>query len=135
MKTIEQTFVMLKPDAIERGVMGEILSRFERKSLKPIRLVWRTLDGELLKKHYAHLADKPFFPEIVAYMTRGPVLASIWEGRDAVAVVRRLVGPTDCGDAEPGTIRGDFGVDFRENLVHASDSVEAARREIALFFD
>ncbi|MBP5622526.1 MAG: nucleoside-diphosphate kinase, partial [Thermoguttaceae bacterium] len=66
---------------------------------------------------------------------RGPVLASIWEGRDAVAVVRRLVGPTDCGDAEPGTIRGDFGVDFRENLVHASDSVEAARREIALFFD
>lgn len=135
MKTIEQTFVMLKPDAIERGVMGEILSRFERKSLKPIRLVWRTLDGELLKKHYAHLADKPFFPEIVAYMTRGPVLASIWEGRDAVAVVRRLVGPTDCGDAEPGTIRGDFGVDFRENLVHASDSVEAAQREIALFFD
>ena len=134
MKTIEQTFVMLKPDAVERGLIGEIVARLERKGLKPIRFVWKTLDDELLKKHYAHLADKPYFPEIVAYMTRGPVLASVWEGRDAVAVVRRLVGPTDGGEAEPGAIRGDFALDYRENLVHASDSVDAARREIALFF-
>ncbi len=126
---------MLKPDAIERGLIGKIVERLERKGLKPVKFLWRDVSRELAEKHYERLVDKPFFPKIAAYITRGPVLASIWEGRDAVAVVRKLVGATDGADAEPGTIRGDFGNDQTENLVHASDSVEAARREIELFFN
>ena len=125
---------MLKPDAIERGLAGEIVSRLERKGLRPLRLELRTVSKELAKKHYAHLIDKPFFQELEDYITRGPVVAMIWEGRDAINVVRRLVGATDPAVAAAGTIRGDFGLDVTENLIHASDSPESAEREIAVFF-
>ncbi len=131
----ERTFVMLKPDAIERGLVGTIISRLEQKGLRPIKIVLRDIPRELAAQHYSHLIGKPFYPILESYITRGPVLASIWEGRDAIAVVRRLIGATDPALAEAGTIRGDFGLDPTENLVHASDSPEAAKREIALFFN
>ncbi len=131
----ERTFVMLKPDALERSLMGEILGRFERKGLKLVRLELRCVSKELAAIHYAHLVDKPFYPELEAYITRGPVVASVWEGKDAIRVVRNLVGVTDSTLAAAGTIRGDFGVDKTENLIHASDSPESATREIQNFFN
>lgn len=131
----ERTFVMLKPDALERSLMGEIVGRFERKGLKLVRLELRRVSKELAAIHYAHLVDKPFYPELEAYITRGPVVASVWEGKDAIRVVRNLVGVTDSTLAAAGTIRGDFGVDKTENLVHASDSPESAAREIQNFFN
>ncbi|MBQ9873138.1 MAG: nucleoside-diphosphate kinase [Thermoguttaceae bacterium] len=131
----ERTFVMLKPDALERGLIGEIVGRLERKGLRPTRFLWRVLSPELAARHYERLAGKSFFSELIDYVTRGPVLASIWEGREAVAVVRALVGATDPVKAAPGTIRGDLGLDCTENLIHASDSPESAEREIALFFE
>ena len=130
----ERTFVMLKPDAFERGLAGEIIARLERKGLRARRMELRILSRAEVARHYAHLLDKPFYAEIEAYATRGPVLAMIWEGRDATAVVRRLVGETDGANAAPGTIRGDFSCDMSENLVHASDSPDAAAREIKRFF-
>ncbi len=133
-KTTEETFVMLKPDAAERGLIGEIVGRLERKGLRPTRFLWREVSPALARKHYANVLGKPFYPELEAYITRGPVLAMTWEGRDAVNVVRMLVGATDPAKAEPGTIRGDLALDDTENLVHASDSVEAAERETNLFF-
>lgn len=134
-RNIERTFVMLKPDALERSLAGEILGRFERKGLKLVRLELQRVTKELAAIHYAHLVAKPFYPELEAYITRGPVVASIWEGIDAIRVVRNLVGATDSILAAPGTIRGDFGVDKTENLVHASDSPESAAVEIRNFFN
>ena len=136
-KTVERetiTFVMLKPDAIERALVGEIIKRLERKGLKLLRAELRNVSVELAARHYAHLLDKPFYGELEAFITRGPALATVWQGRDAINVVRRLVGATDSARAEPGTIRGDYGILYTENLVHASDSPEAAKREIANFF-
>lgn len=127
-------FVMLKPDALERGLAGEIISRLERKGLRPLRIEQRMVSKELAAKHYAHLLDKPFYAELERYVTRAPVVAMVWRGRDAINVVRRLVGATDPAEAAPGTIRGDFGFDSTENLIHASDSPEAAATEIANFF-
>ena len=132
--TIEDSFVMLKPDALERGLVGEIVARLERKGLRLVRMNMMIVSSELARRHYAHLVEKPFFPKIERYITRGPVLAAIWRGRDAVDVIRRLVGATDPAEAAPGTIRGDFALDHTENLIHASDSVEAAQKEIARFF-
>lgn len=134
-RNIERTFVMLKPDALERSLAGEILGRFERKGLKLVRLELQRVTKELAAIHYAHLVAKPFYPELEAYITRGPVVASVWEGIDAIRVVRNLVGATDSILAVPGTIRGDFGVDKTENLVHASDSPESAAVEIRNFFN
>ncbi len=131
---IQRTFVMLKPDALERGLVGEIISRLERKGLKLVRMETRMISKELAAKHYPHLAQEPFYPKIEAFVTRGPVVASIWEGRDAVRFVRRLVGAIDPAVAEPGTIRGDLAYSYTENLVHASDSPESAAKEIANFF-
>lgn len=130
----ELTFVMLKPDALERGLIGEIVGRLERKGLRPKRFLWRAFTKEMAKKHYAHLVGKKFYPELEAYITRGPVLGSVWEGRDAIEVVRILVGNTDPAKAAAGTIRGDLAIDETENLVHASDSPEAVRREVEIFF-
>ena len=131
---IQRTFVMLKPDALERGLVGEIIARIERADLRLVRMETRMISKELAAKHYSHLVQKPFYPEIEAYVTRGPVVASIWEGSDAVRLVRRLVGATDPAAAEPGTIRGDLAHSLTENLVHASDSPESAAEEIANFF-
>lgn len=134
-RNIERTFVMLKPDALERSLAGEILGRFERKGLKLVRLELQRVTKELAAIHYTHLVAKPFYPELEAYITRGPIVASVWEGIDAIRVVRNLVGATDSILAAPGTIRGDFGVDKTENLVHASDSPESAAVEIRNFFN
>lgn len=131
---MERTYIMLKPDALKRGVAGEIISRIEHKGYKIVEAKTMTLGEEILKEHYAHIADKPFFPELVEYMTSGPVLAMIVEGPDVVLGMRILMGATKFEEAAPGTIRGDFAFCTTENLIHGSDSVENAEIEIKRFF-
>lgn len=131
---MERTYVMLKPDAVKRRLVGEIISRIEKKGYNIVEMKTMYLNEALLKEHYAHLADKPFFPEIVQFMTSGPVIGMIVEGNDAVAGIRRLMGPTNWQEASPGTIRGDFANNMTENLIHGSDSVENAEIEIKRFF-
>lgn len=131
---VEQTFVMVKPDGVARGLVGEILRRFENKGLKIRRLKMATIDPETAKVHYGHHADKPFFGELIEAITSGPVVMAVLEGPGAVAHVRNLIGATDPLKAAPGTIRGDFALQNPYNLVHASDSVETARQEIERFF-
>ncbi|MDO5309515.1 MAG: nucleoside-diphosphate kinase [Planctomycetia bacterium] len=133
-QNIEESFVLLKPDALERGLLGEILARLERKGLRLTRVKLLRVSHELARRHYAHLVDKPFFAELLAYITRGQALATTWRGRNAVSVIRQLVGATDPSAASPGSIRGDFALDQTENLIHASDSIESARKEIENFF-
>lgn len=133
---MEKSLVLVKPDGIQRGLIGEVISRFERKGLKLIGLKMMNLDDVLLEAHYAHLADKPFFGEIKDFMKSSPVVAMAWEGGDgAVAAIRTLVGPTKGHEAPAGTIRGDFGLSGSNNLVHASDSVENGKAEVGRFFE
>jgi nucleoside-diphosphate kinase len=131
---IQQTFVMVKPDGVSRGLVGEVISRIEAKgyALKEMKLF--TVDEALAKKHYAEHAEKPFFSELVSFITSGPVVAMVVEGPDAVAGMRQLMGATNPLDAAPGSIRGDFATVITENIVHGSDSPASAEREIALFF-
>lgn len=132
---MNRTLVLAKPDAVERGLVGEIISRFERRSLRLVAVELRTLDAETASLHYAEHADKPFFGELVDFITRGPVLAMVIEGPDDTwQVVRTMMGATNPKDAAPGTIRGDLGILFTENLIHGSDSAESAAREIGIFF-
>ncbi len=131
---MERTYIMLKPDALKRGVAGEIISRIERKGYKIVEAKTMQLGEAVLKEHYAHIADKPFFPELVDYMTSGPVLAMIVEGPDVVLGMRILMGATKFEEAAPGTIRGDYAFCTTENLIHGSDSVENAEIEIKRFF-
>lgn len=131
---MEKTYIMLKPDALERGLMGAVISRIENKGYKIVDAKMMNLDEPILREHYAHIADKPFFPEIVSYMTRGPVLAMIVEGENAVKGMRILMGATKFEEATAGTIRGDFANSTSENIVHGSDSVENAAIEIRRFF-
>jgi len=133
---MNQTFVMCKPDAVERGLVGEIVARLERKGLTLRAATLRTADKALAEAHYAEHADKPFYGELVSFLTRSPVFAMVVEGPadNTFSLVRKLVGATKVDDAEPGTIRGDFATVTTENLVHASDSHESAGREIALWF-
>lgn len=131
---MERTYIMLKPDALKRGVVGEIISRIERKGYKIAEAKTIMLTEEILKEHYAHIADKPFFPEVVEYMVSGPVLAMIVEGPDVVQGMRILMGATKWEEAAPGTIRGDYAFCTSENLIHGSDSVENAEIEIKRFF-
>lgn len=131
---MERTYIMLKPDALKRGVAGEIISRIERKGYKIVEAKTMQLGEDILKEHYAHIADKPFFPELVDYMTSGPVLAMIVEGPDVVQGMRILMGATKWEEATPGTIRGDYAFCTTENLIHGSDSVENAEIEIRRFF-
>ena len=130
----ERTLVLIKPDAVRRGLAGEILSRFERKGLAINAMVYRTMDAALADEHYAEHVEKPFYPPLKEFMTGGPLVAAILSGDQAVEVVRTLVGATDGRKAAAGTIRGDFSLSNRENLVHASDSAISAKREIALWF-
>ena len=130
----EQTLVLCKPDAVERGLVGEIVRRFEAKGLTLEALELRRLDEATARKHYAEHETKPFFGELVSFITRSPLVAMVVEGPEAWKVVRELVGATNPRQAAPGTIRGDLAVDLTENLVHASDGPESAAREIALFF-
>ena len=126
--------MLLKPDSGQRGLVGTILSRFEAKGLKLIALKLRQFPREHLEKHYEVHRERPFFENLVGYMASGPVVALALEGKDAIAVVRRMVGKTNSREAEPGTIRGDFGMSFSNNLVHASDGPETAAFELGLWF-
>jgi nucleoside-diphosphate kinase len=130
----ERTLVLIKPDAVRRGLVGEILGRFERKCLAIDAMVYRTMDATLADEHYAEHVEKAFYPPLKEFMTGGPLVAAILSGDQAVEVVRALVGATDGRKAAAGTIRGDFSLSNRENLVHASDSPVSAKREIALWF-
>ena len=127
----ERTLVLIKPDAVRRGLVGEILSRFERKGLRIDAMVRRTMDAALADEHYAEHVDKPFYPPLKDFMTGGPLVALVLSGDQVIEVVRGLIGATDGRKAAAGTIRGDLSLSNRENLVHASDSPDSAKREIA----
>ncbi|PZF84419.1 nucleoside-diphosphate kinase [Micromonospora deserti] len=130
----ERTLVLIKPDAVRRGLVGEVISRFERKGLRIDAMVSRTMAPALADEHYAEHVDKPFYPPLKDFMTGGPLVALVLSGDQVIDVVRGLVGSTDGRRAAAGTIRGDFSLSNRENLVHASDSTDSAKREIALWF-
>lgn len=132
---MERTYIMLKPDAVERKLIGEIITRIERKGFKIASLKMFNLNEEILKEHYSHLVEKPFFGEIVDYMVSGPVVGMIVEGNDVVQGMRNIIGATRWLEAQAGTIRGDYGNDTTTNLIHGSDSVENAEIEIKRFFE
>lgn len=132
---MERTLILIKPDAIGRGLIGKIITRFEEKGLKLAGIKFLKLTDELLNEHYSHLADKPFFGGTKRFMQLSPVVAICLEGLDSVETVRRLCGITKAREAAPGTIRGDWAMSVQANLVHASDSTETARKEVARFFD
>lgn len=131
---MEQTVVLVKPDGVQRGLIGEIISRFERKGLKLASLKMISLSDAILDEWYAHHKDKPFFPSLKSYMKSYPVVAMLWEGIDVVATVRTMIGITKAREAAPGTIRGDFAMSQQYNLIHASENVPAAEREQQLIF-
>ncbi len=131
---MEQTFIILKPSTITRALVGDVLTRFQRKGLRIAGLKMMQLTEEILREHYAHLVERPFFPDLMKSMMRTPVIVMVLEGKDAVEVVRGLVGATNSRKALPGTIRGDLAMSGQENIVHASDSPENALIEIARFF-
>ena len=132
---MERTLVLIKPDALQRGLAAEILSRLERRGLKIVGLRLMRMDQALARRHYAEHEGKPFLDSLVRFITSGPLIAAVFEGPNAVEVVRGLMGATDPQQAAPGTIRGDLGLFIQSNLIHGSDSPEAAEREIALFFE
>jgi len=131
---LERTLVLIKPDAVRRGLVGEVLRRYEAKGLSVVAMDLRTIDGDLADRHYAEHLERDFYPPLRAFVTSGPLVALVLEGDEAVEVVRILNGATDGRVADPGSIRGDLSLSNRENLVHGSDSLESATREIALFF-
>jgi nucleoside-diphosphate kinase len=130
----ERTLVLLKPDAVRRGLVGEVVSRFESKGLAIVRMEMRTIDGELADRHYAEHIERDFYPPLREFVTGGPLVALVLEGDEAIGVVRAIAGATDGRKAAPGTIRGDLSLSNRENLVHGSDSAESADRELAIWF-
>lgn len=131
---MERTYVMVKPDGVQRGLIGEVIKTLEEKGFKLIALKMLQMDGDLAGKHYAEHVGKSFYAELLDYITSGPVVAMVWEGRSVVKGVRVLVGATNPLEAAPGSIRGRLAIDIQYNLVHASDSPESAEREIALYF-
>ena len=131
---MERTLIILKPDAVARRMVGEIVSRFEKKGLKIVGMKFRTFPAEILEQHYAEHREKPFFQDVVGFMTSGPVCVLAIEGNRAIEVCRRLMGKTRAYESEPGTIRGDLGLSGQFNLVHGSDSPESAERELTLWF-
>ena len=132
---IERTFVMVKPDGVQRGLVGEIVSRFERRGFRISAMKMMRIPQELAERHYEEHREKPFFEPLLSYITSGPVICMVLEGENAVSVVRAMMGKTNPQDAMPGTIRADFAQVTGRNIVHGSDSPESARREIALFFN
>lgn len=130
----ERTYIMLKPDCVRRGLIGRVIARIEDKGYQITAMKMMQLDEPILREHYAHLADKPFFPNLVNFMTSGPVVAMIVEGENVIVGMRKIMGKTAFEDAEPGTIRGDFANTTTENLIHGSDSPETAETEIKRFF-
>ena len=131
---MERTLVIVKPDGVQRGLIGEVLGRLEARGLKMVGLKMMAIGQDLARRHYAIHEGKPFFESLIRYITSSPVVVAVFEGKDAVAVVRSSVGATNPVQAAPGTIRGDLAVEIGRNLVHASDSLETARSEVALFF-
>lgn len=132
--SLERTFIIIKPDGMQKNLTGVVLQRFTQAGLRPVACKMMRLTEPLLREHYAHLADKPFFPSILSYMQQSPVMMFVLEGEQAISKGRELLGPTDSKLAPKGTIRGDFGVDKSTNVAHASDSADSARQEIARFF-
>jgi len=130
----ERTFIMLKPDAVHRGLIGDIIKRFEQKGFKLVAMKMMHASEDLLKQHYADLSSKPFFPGLVKYMSSGPVVPMVWEGLNVVKTGRVMLGATNPADSAPGTIRGDFCIQVGRNICHGSDAVESAAKEIALWF-
>ena len=130
----EHTFIMVKPDGVSRGLVGEIISRFERKRMTLERIRGLSIDEALAREHYAEHVEKGFFPELLEFITSGPVVAMEWSGESAISVARAVMGATDPKQAAPGTIRGDLGLEVTQNLVHGSDGPESASRELAIFF-
>jgi nucleoside-diphosphate kinase len=131
---VERTFLMIKPDGVQRGLVGEVIRRYEAKGFTLVGLKLMAVSRELAEKHYDVHKDKPFFGGLVEFITSGPVVAMVWEGEGIVASARKIIGATNPLSAEPGTIRGDYGVTIGRNLIHGSDAVETARNEIALWF-
>jgi nucleoside-diphosphate kinase len=131
---MSRTLILVKPDAFERGLTGEVIARFESKGLTIAALKHMTVERDLAERHYDEHRDKPFFGELVDFITGGPLVAMVLEGYEAVAAARQLIGATNPLEAAPGSIRGDFGLEVQTNLVHGSDSDESAAREVALFF-
>lgn len=132
---MERTFLMIKPDGVQRGLIGEIVSRFEKKGFKLVNAKLMTVSRELAEKHYEELKDKPFFGELVDFITSGPVFAMIWEGNNVISAARAMMGKTNPAEAAPGTIRADYAVSVGMNIIHGSDSPENAQREIDLWFN
>jgi nucleoside-diphosphate kinase len=130
----ERSFVMIKPDGVGRGLVGACIARFEARGLKLAAMKMQILSREQAEKHYAEHRGKPFFEDLIAFITSGPAVQMVWEGNGAIAQIRKMNGATNCLDAAAGTIRGDFGLSQQKNLIHASDAPETADREIALYF-
>ena len=131
---MDRTLILVKPDAFQRGLTGEIIARFENKGLKIVAAKHMTVTEELAKQHYAEHEGKPFFGELVDFITSGPLLALVFDGDEAITAARQVIGATNPLEAAPGSIRGDFAIAVGQNMVHGSDSVESGRREAALFF-
>ena len=132
---MERTFILIKPDGVQRGLAGQIISRFETKGLTLVGMKFMNVTKELAEKHYDVHREKSFFAGLIQFITSGPVVAMVWEGEGVVSSARKLIGATNPSSAEPGTIRGDYGVTVGRNLIHGSDAVETARTEIGLWFD
>ena len=134
MADTEKTFVAIKPDGVQRGLVGEIIGRFEKRGLKLVGLKLLKVPQEMAEKHYGEHKGKPFFEGLVSFITSGPIVAMVWEGKGAIALTRTIIGSTNPAQAAPGTIRGDFCIDVGRNVIHGSDSVESANKEIDLWF-
>lgn len=132
---MEKTFLMVKPDGVQRGLIGEILSRFEKKGFQLVGSKLMTISPELAEEHYAEHKERPFFGELVGFITSAPVFAMVWQGENVIATARQMMGSTNPVDALPGTIRGDYGIQVGMNIIHGSDSEASAEREIGLFFN
>ena len=131
---MDRTFLMIKPDGVQRGLIGEIIARFEKKGLKMVAAKFEQLPDERVMKHYAEHVEKPFFPGLKAYITGGPCFLMVWEGKDIVSITRQMIGATNPAVAAPGTIRGDYALEIGMNVIHGSDSNETAEREILIHF-
>lgn len=131
---MERTFILVKPDGVQRGLIGEIISRIERKGFTLVAMKFLVVSKELAQRHYGEHKGKPFFDSLVSFITSGPIVAMVWEGKNIVSQVRNMMGKTNPQEAQTGTIRGDYGIDIGRNLIHGSDSLESAKKEISLFF-
>jgi len=130
----ERTFIMVKPDGVQRGLVGEVIKRFEQKGFKLVAMKFMWAEESLLQKHYADLSSRPFFAGLVKYMNSGPVVPMVWEGLNVVKTGRKMLGETNPADSLPGSLRGDYSIEVGRNIIHGSDAVESAKKEIALWF-